>query len=143
MRVMGLDYGQATVGVAVSDSMGLTAQPLETIRRNGENKLRQTYARLRELIAEYGVERIVVGFPKHMNGEISERAVASQAFADELGKKTGLPVALWDERLTTMAATQVLEEGGVRRENRKQYVDKLAAALILEGYLESLKNGNG
>lgn len=138
MRVMGLDYGQSTVGVAISDSMGLTAQPVETIHRKGENKLRTTYARLRELIAEYEVERIVVGLPKHMNGELGDRAEKSQAFAKELEQKVGLPVALWDERMTTMAAAQVLDEGGVRRENQKEYVDKLAASLILQGYLESI-----
>ena len=139
MRVMGLDYGQSTVGVAISDSMGLTAQPTETIHRKGENKLRTTYARLRELIAEYEVERIVVGLPKHMSGEIGERAEKSRAFAAELETKVGLPVELWDERMTTMAAMQVLEEGGVRREDRKTYVDKLAASLILQGYLDSIR----
>ena len=139
MRVMGLDYGRSTVGVAISDSMGVTAQPVETIRRKGENKLRQTYARLRELIAEYEVERIVVGLPKHMNGELGDRAELSMEFAKELEQKVGLPVELWDERMTTMAATQVLDEGGVRRENQKEYVDKLAASLILQGYLESVK----
>ena len=136
MRVMGLDFGKSTVGVAISDSMGLTAQPIETIRRKGENKLRQTYARLRELIAEYEVERIVVGLPKHMNGELGERAEKSQAFAEELGGKVGLPVELWDERLTTVAASQVLTEGGVREDRQKEYVDKLAASLILQGFLD-------
>ncbi|MBR6229372.1 MAG: Holliday junction resolvase RuvX [Eubacterium sp.] len=143
MRVMGLDYGQSTVGVAISDRMGLTAQPVETIRRNGENKLRRTYARLRELIGEYEVERIVVGLPKHMNGEIGDRAERSMEFAKELEQKVGLPVDLWDERMTTVAATQVLEEGGVRRENRKEYVDKLAASLILQGFLDFWEKNNG
>ena len=136
MRVMGLDYGRSTVGVAISDSMGLTAQPIETIRRKGENKLRQTYARIRELIAEYEVGKIVVGLPKHMNGELGERAEKSKAFAEELAGKVELPVELWDERLTTVAAAQVLSEGGVRADRQKEYVDKLAASLILQGFLE-------
>ena len=135
MRVMGLDYGSSTVGVAISDSMGLTAQPVETIHRKGENKLRRTYARLRELIDEYEVGEIVVGLPKHMNGELGDRAERSMEFAKELETKVGLPVALWDERMTTQAATQVLDAGGVHREDQKKYVDKLAASLILQGYL--------
>ncbi len=135
MRVMGLDYGSATVGVAISDSMGLTAQPVETIHRKGENKLRRTYARLRELIDEYEVGEIVVGLPKHMNGELGDRAERSMEFAKELETKVGLPVALWDERMTTQAAAQVLDAGGVHREDQKKYVDKLAASLILQGYL--------
>ena len=136
MRVMGLDYGKSTVGVAISDSMGITAQPVETIRRKGENKLRTTYARLRELITEYEVEKIVVGLPKHMTGELGERAEKSQAFAEELERKVSLPVELWDERMTTMAAAQVLDEAGVRQDRQKEYVDKLAASLILQGWLE-------
>jgi putative Holliday junction resolvase len=119
--------------------MGLTAQPVETIRRKGENKLRQTYARIRELIAEYDVEKIVVGLPKHMNGELGERAEKSQAFAEELEKKVELPVELWDERLTTVAADRIMDETGVR--NHKEYVDELAAMLILQGYLDRLNAG--
>ena len=137
MRVMGLDYGRTTVGVAISDALGLTAQPVETIRRNGENKRRRTYARLRELIEEYGVERIVVGLPLHMNGEAGERAEKAREFAEELETKVNLPVELWDERLTTVAAAEVLEQGGVSADRRKEYVDKLAASLILQGYMGS------
>ena len=136
MRVMGLDYGRTTVGVAISDSMGITAQPVETIRRKGENKRRQTYARLRELIEEYGVERIVVGLPLHMNGEEGDRAEKSREFAEELEQKVNLPVDLWDERLTTQAATDVLNQGGVSENRQKEYVDKIAASLILQGFLE-------
>lgn len=139
MRVMGLDYGRSTVGVAVSDSFGYTAQPIETIRRKGENKLRQTYARLRELIAEYEVEHIVVGLPRHMNGTDGERAERAREFADELSGKVDLPVSMWDERLTTVAASQVLTEGGVAAKRQKEYVDKLAASLILQGYLDSVR----
>ncbi len=136
MRVMGLDYGKSTVGVAISDSMGLTAQPIETIVRKGENKLRTTYARIRELIAEYEVERIVVGLPLHMNGEKGDRAIKSEEFAHELEGKVGLPVEMVDERMTTMTATRVLDEGKVKKENQKEYVDKLAASIILQSYLE-------
>ncbi len=137
MRVMGLDYGKSTVGVAISDSMGLTAQPIETITRKGENKLRTTYARIRELISEYEVEKIVVGLPLHMNGEKGERAVKSEEFAHELEAKVGLPVELYDERMTTVEASRVLTEGNIKKDRQKEYVDKLAASLILKGYLES------
>lgn len=137
MRVMGLDYGRSTVGVAISDSMGLTAQPIETITRKGENKLRTTYARLRELIDEYEIESIVVGLPLHMNGEKGDRAIKSEEFAAELEKKVGLPVELYDERMTTVEAERVLSEGNVKKDRQKDYVDKLAASLILKGYLES------
>ena len=120
MRVMGLDYGTKTVGVAISDPLGLTAQGIETIQRKEENKLRRTCARIEELIKEYQVEKIVLGFPKHMNNDIGERAQKSLEFRDMLVRRTGLEVIMWDERLTTVAAEQTLIESGVRRENRKQ-----------------------
>ena len=138
MRVLGLDYGSKTVGVAVSDPMGLTAQGVETIWRKQENKLRQTLARIEELVSEYQVERIVVGYPKNMNNTVGERALKSLEFKEKLEKRTGLPVVMWDERLTTVAAERTLMEAGVRRENRKQYLDELAAVFILQGYLDSL-----
>ena len=134
MRVMGLDYGTKTVGVAISDPLGLTAQGIETIQRKEENKLRRTCARIEELIKEYQVEKIVLGFPKHMNNDIGERAQKSLEFRDMLVRRTGLEVI----RLTTVAAEQTLIESGVRRENRKQYVDKIAAVFILQGYLDSI-----
>ena len=137
MRIMGLDYGTKTVGVAVSDALGLTAQAIETIRRKEENKLRRTCARIEELIEIYGVEKIVLGFTKHMNNDIGERAEKSLEFKDMLHRRTGLEIIMWDERLTTVAANRAMMEGGVRRENRGQYVDALAAALILQGYLDS------
>ena len=137
MRVMGLDYGSKTVGVAVSDALGLTAQPVETIVRKGENKLRTTYARIRELIAEYEVELIVVGLPKHMDGSVGERAEKSMAFADELRTKTGLAVELVDERMTTVEAERVLNEAGVSADKHKEHVDKLAASLILKSWLDA------
>ena len=138
MRILGLDYGSKTVGVAVSDPLGLTAQGVETIWRKQENKLRQTLARIEELISEYQVERIVLGYPKNMNNTIGERAEKSLEFQQMLERRSGLPVIMWDERLTTVEANRTLMEASVRRENRKQYMDKLAAVFILQGYLDSL-----
>ena len=138
MRIMGLDYGTKTVGIAVSDPLGITAQAVETVTRKDENKLRKTLARIESLATEYGVEKFVIGFPKHMNNDIGERAQKSLEFRDMLVRRTGLEVIMWDERLTTVAAEQTLIESGVRRENRKQYVDKIAAVFILQGYLDSI-----
>ena len=138
MRIMGLDYGSKTVGVAVSDALGLTAQGIEIVRRKSENKLRQTLARIEEIAKEYGVEKIVLGFPKHMNNDIGERAEKSLEFKEMLERRTGLEVIMWDERLTTVEANRTLMEASVRRENRKQYLDQLAAVFILQGYLDSL-----
>jgi len=143
MRVMGLDFGSKTVGVAVSDGLGLTAQGLEIVRRTSENKLRQTLARLETIISEYEVGTIVLGLPKNMNNTIGDRAEKSLAFKEMLERRTGLPVVMWDERLTTVEANRTMIEGNIRRENRKNYVDKLAAVYILQGYLdrERIKNG--
>ena len=138
MRILGLDYGSKTVGVAVSDPLGLTAQKVETIWRKQENKLRRTLARIEELIAEYEVEKIVLGFPKNMNNTVGERAEKALEFGEMLKKRTGLEVIMWDERLTTVEAARSLIEAGVRRENRKQYLDGIAAVFILQGYLDSL-----
>lgn len=138
MRIIGLDYGSKTVGVAVSDPLGLTAQGLETIWRKQENKLRQTLARIEELVSEYQVEKIVVGYPKNMNNTVGERAEKALEFKEMLERRTGLPVVMWDERLTTVEANRILMEANVRRENRKQYLDELAAVFILQGYLDSL-----
>ena len=124
-------------GVAISDSLLLTAQGKEIIRRKEENKLRQTLARIEELIVEYEVKEIVLGLPKHMNASEGVRAELTYEFKDKLERRTGLPVVLWDERLTTVAADRLLMEAGVRRENRKEYVDKIAASFILQSYLDS------
>ena len=140
MRIMGLDYGSKTVGVAVSDALGLTAQGIEIVRRKSENKLRQTLARIEEIAKEYGVEKIVLGFPKHMNNDIGERAEKSLEFKEMLERRTGLPVVMWDERLTTVEADRTMMETGIRRENRKEYVDMIAAVFILQGYLDYLSN---
>ena len=142
-RIMGLDFGSKTVGVAVSDGLGLTAQGVEIIRRTSENKLRQTLARIESLIGEYEVGKIVLGFPKNMNNTIGERAEKRLAFKEMLERRTGLPIVMWDERLTTVAADRVLIEAGVRRENRKGYVDEIAAVFILQGYLDSKGMENG
>ena len=138
MRILGLDYGSKTVGVAVSDPLGLTAQSVETIWRKQENKLRQTLARIEELAAEYQAEKIVLGLPKNMNNTIGERAEKTLEFREMLERRTGLPIVMWDERLTTVEAERTLMEASVRRENRKQYLDQLAAVFILQGYLDSL-----
>lgn len=140
MRIMGLDYGSKTVGVAVSDALGLTAQGIEIVRRKSENKLRQTLARIEEIEKEYGVEKIVLGFPKHMNNDIGERAEKSLEFKEMLERRTGLPVVMWDERLTTVEADRTMMETGIRRENRKEYVDMIAAVFILQGYLDYLSH---
>ena len=132
MRIMGLDYGTKTVGVAVSDPLGITAQAVETVTRKDENKLRKTLA------TEYGVEKFVIGFPKHMNNDIGERAEKALEFGEMLKRRTGIEIVMWDERLTTVEAERTLMESGVRRENRKQYVDQIAAVFILQGYLDSL-----
>ena len=137
---MGLDYGSKTIGVAVSDPMGLTAQGLEIIRREEENKLRKSLRRIEELVKEYQVEEIVLGFPKNMNNSIGERAEKSLQLKDTLERRLGLPVIMWDERLTTVEADRTLIEAGVRRENRKKYVDMIAAVFILQGYLDAKAN---
>ena len=138
VRIIGLDFGSRTVGVAVSDPLGLTAQGLEIIRRTSENKLRRTLARIEEIAKEYQADTIVLGLPKNMNNTLGERAEKSLEFKEMLERRTGLPVIMWDERLTTVAANRTLIESGVRRENRKEYVDMIAAVYILQGYLDSL-----
>ena len=142
MRILGLDYGSKTVGVAVSDPLGFTAQGVEIIRRKSENKMRQTLARIEELIAQSQVEEIVLGLPKNMNNTLGDRAEKSLELKETLERRTGLPVVMWDERLTTVSANRVLMETGVRRENRKEHVDEIAAVFILQGYLDYLANKN-
>lgn len=142
MRVLGLDYGTKTVGVAISDELLITAQPLLTIERKSENKLRQTYAKIESIIEEYGgVDKIVLGYPKNMNNTLGERAKATEEFKEALFRRTGIEVVLWDERLSTIEAERVLMDSGVRRENRKQYIDKMAAAVILQNYLDAALKG--
>ncbi|SER71641.1 Holliday junction resolvase RuvX [Lachnobacterium bovis] len=140
MRILGLDFGSKTVGVAVSDGLLLTAQGVEIVRRKSQSKLRQTLARIKELADEYEVETIVLGYPKNMNGTEGERCEKTKEFKSMLENRTGLPVVLWDERLTTVAADRSMMESGIRRENRKNYVDEIAAIFILQGYLDYLHN---
>ncbi|UFJ38977.1 Holliday junction resolvase RuvX [Brevibacillus humidisoli] len=134
MRILGLDVGERTIGVAVSDEMGWTAQGIETIRRTSQE---QDYARLLQLISQYQVEEIVVGLPKNMNGTIGPSGENCQRFARQLAERTKLPVHLWDERLTTMAAEKMLISADVSRKKRKQVIDKMAAVIILQGYLDA------
>ena len=138
MRIMGLDFGSKTVGVAVSDALLVTAQGIETIQRKSPGKLRQTLARIKELAEGYEVGKIVLGFPKNMNNTQGKRCQETLEFKEMLEKRCSIPVILWDERLTTVAAEQSLMESGVPRDNRKEYVDTVAAVLILQGYLDSL-----
>ena len=140
MRIMGLDFGSKTVGVAVSDPLFITSQGVEIIRRKEENKLRKTLARIEELIGEYEVGEIVLGLPKNMNDTLGVRAELSLEFKEKLERRTGLPVTMWDERLTTVAADRTMMEAGIRREHRKDYVDQIAASLILQGYLDYRAN---
>lgn len=135
MRIMGLDFGSKTVGVAVSDPLGITAQGVEIVRRKSPNKLRQTLARIEELVREYDVEEFVLGYPKNMNGTEGERCEKTKEFKELLEKRTGLPVALWDERLTTVAADRSMMEAGLGHYERKEYVDEIAAVFILQGYM--------
>lgn len=140
MRIMGLDFGAKTVGVAISDPLLITAQGIEIIRRKEENKLRKTLARIEELIVEYEVEEIVLGLPKNMNDTLGVRVELSYEFKEKLERRTGLPVFMWDERLTTVAADKAMIEAGLRREERKEHVDKVAAVFILQGYLDLRAN---
>ena len=143
MRKMGLDFGSKTVGVAISDPLLITAQGIEIVRRKSESKLRQTLARIEELIVEYEVDEIVLGYPKNMNDTVGERGEKTLAFKEMLERRTGLDVQLWDERLTTVAADKAMMEAGIRREESKEHVDRIAAVFILQGYLDYLKNREG
>jgi len=143
MRILGLDYGSVTVGVAISDELLLTAQPLMTIKREQENKLRRTLAKIEEITAQYNVDRIVLGFPKNMDDTLGERCEKTLVFKQMLERRIGLPVVLWDERLTTWAADQDLEFLGVPKQDRKSVIDQVAAMYILEGYLDSIRSDNG
>ncbi|PLR79954.1 Holliday junction resolvase RuvX [Bacillus canaveralius] len=136
MRTLGLDVGSKTVGVAVSDELGWTAQGLETIRINEEEK-EFGFEQIGKIIKEYEVGEVVVGLPKNMNGTIGPRGEASRFYASELEKRFGLPVVLWDERLTTVAAERILLEADVSRKKRSKVIDKMAAGMILQGYLDS------
>ena len=139
MRIMGLDYGSKTVGVAISDELMITTQPVITIERKSENKLRKTLAKIEELIKEYEVSFVVLGYPKNMDNSEGERVTATKEFKEHLERRTGLEVILQDERMSTVESERILMEAGVRREHRKEYVDKMAAAVILQSYLDRRK----
>ena len=136
-RIMGLDFGAATCGVAVSDELLITAQPVETIRRKHETKLRQTYARIEELVVEYAVDRIVVGLPRLLSGGEGQRAAACREFAEAVERRTGLEVIMWDERLTTVEAHRILDDAELDYTEQARVVDKLAASIILQNYLDA------
>lgn len=140
MRILGLDYGDKTVGVAISDPFGWTAQGVEIIRRNNENEYKQSLGRIAQLIDEYGVEKIVLGYPKNMDNTEGPRCVKTKAYKERLEKRfPTVSVVLWDERLSTVAAYRSLHEGGIKGERSRQVIDKMAAVHILQGYLDSIK----
>ncbi|MCD8300989.1 MAG: Holliday junction resolvase RuvX [Clostridiales bacterium] len=140
MRIMGLDFGSKTVGVAVSDPLFLTAQGVEIIRRKSANKLRRTYAEIERLAAEYEVGRIVLGYPLHLSGAEGERCELTNEFKENLERRTGLAVELVDERLTTVMADRAMDEAGLSWDERQEQVDKIAAVFILQGYLDGREN---
>jgi putative Holliday junction resolvase len=130
---MGLDVGTKTIGVAVSDQLGWTAQGVEVIRRQGK----QDFERLRELVSTYQVEKIIIGLPKNMNGTIGEWGEQVQSFGKKIEEQLSIPVQYWDERLTSIAAERTLISADVSRKKRKHVVDKMAAMLILQNYLDA------
>lgn len=144
MRILGLDYGSVTVGVAVSDALGLGAQPVMTIRRSEENKLRRTLAQIAELVGSYSAELIVLGLPRNMDDSCGERARRTLEFKEKLEKRVSVPVILWDERLTTAEADSILDEAGYSRDRneRKKIIDQIAAQLILEDYMNASGHGD-
>jgi putative holliday junction resolvase len=136
MRILGLDVGSKTVGIALSDELGWTAQGLKTLKINEEKNL-FGFDEIGQLIKEYDISKVVIGLPKNMNGSIGPRGEASQRYAQEIEDRFSVSTVLWDERLTTMAAERVLLEADVSRKKRKKVIDKMAAVMILQGYLDS------
>ena len=137
MRTLGLDYGSKTVGVAVTDPLGLTAQGVEIIRRQKENHLRKTYQRIKELCEQYDVEKIVLGLPLHMDDTMGDRAEKTLEFKKELERRLSVPVLLVDERLTTVEAIEIMDDAGIKVSEREKYVDMIAATIILQDYMNS------
>lgn len=140
MKILGLDVGSKTIGVAVSDAFGWTAQGITTIKWN-EKDIKSADSVLKQLISEHDIEKVVIGLPKNMNGSLGERAKASETYAKHIEKVHKLPTVLWDERLSTMAAERVLLEGDVSRKKRKKVIDKIAAVMILQVYLDQASKG--
>lgn len=140
MRILGLDYGDKTIGVAVSDPFGWTAQGLEIIRRKEEGAYKKSVARIGELIEEYGVTTIVLGYPKNMDNSEGSRCEKTKAFQEKLQEYCDVPIVLWDERMSTIAANRSLLEGNLGASKRKMVIDKMAAVFILQGYLDYKAN---
>lgn len=139
-RVMGLDVGSKTIGIAVSDPLGITAQGLPTIRRTNK---RADFARLAEIIGEYRVAEVVVGYPLRLSGTESTQSERMQVFAEDLRKKSGLPVHLWDERLTSSQANRILRDADLSIKKRSEAVDRMAAVLILQSWMEARSTQTG
>ena len=141
MRLLALDFGSKSVGVAVSDALGLTATGVEIIRRKSPGKLRQTLARIEELVKEYQVDRIILGYPVMLDGSEGERVEKTKEFASMLERRTGKEIIFQDERLTTVEAYEIMDLMGIKKEERHQYVDMVAAKVILEDYLNMENTG--
>lgn len=137
MRIMGIDFGDSRIGIAVSDVFGWTAQGVETVQWNGD--LTKPVDRIKELIKEYTIEKIVVGFPRNMNGTIGPRGEKTAQFISFLSNKTGIEIIQWDERLTTVAANRAMHEMGIKTSKKKKIIDQIAAVYILQGYLDRVK----
>ena len=136
MRILGIDYGDSRIGIAVSDPMGWTAQGVETLQWRGD--MEKPAERIAVLAGEYGAEKIIVGFPRNMNGTIGPRGEKTQEFIDLLAAKTKVPIAKWDERLSTVSANRTMHEMGIKTSKKKKVVDQIAAVFILQGYLDSI-----
>lgn len=141
MRIMGIDYGERRIGIAVSDPFGWTARGIETIRWNGD--INRPVERIKRLVEEYNIDAVVVGFPRNMNGTVGPRGEKTLEFIEVLKREVAKEIIKWDERLTTVAANRTMHEMGVRTSRKKSVVDQIAAVYILQGYLDSLKNTQG
>lgn len=137
MRILGVDYGDSRIGVSVSDPLGWTAQGLETI--NTSKGIQSVLCRFEEIIKQFSVEKIIVGFPRNMNGTVGERAAKTEKFIDLLTKKFKIPVEKWDERLTTVAAHRLMNESNIKRKKKKELIDTISSTYILQGYLDSIR----
>ena len=135
MRILGLDYGSKTVGVAMTDALGMTVQPYKTIQRERESKLRQTLSEIAEIVEQYQIEKIVMRLPLNMDDTEGDRAAKTRDFAEKLKLRVAVPIEFTDERLTTMEAEEILDQSGIPRSEQKKVIDQVAAQLILEQYL--------
>ena len=135
MRILGLDYGSKTVGVAMTDALGMTVQPYKTIQRDRESKLRQTLYEIAEIVEQYQIKKIVMGLPLNMDDTEGDRAAKTRDFAEKLKLRVAVPIEFTDERLTTMEAEEILDQSGIPRSEQKKVIDQVAAQLILEQYL--------